>query len=93
MTVAESDERWAGLGRQACVTLAPLFTTIEHLDENLTPGLIELRARVENLHEVDERALETLGYRRAPGDGPGRRYRREDYDSTAYCLHVVTVGN
>ncbi len=99
MTIAEPDGRWAGLGRQACVVLAPLFRAIEHVGSTAVPGLparpvIDLLASVVDLDEVDDDALESLGYRAAPPDLPERLfYRREDYDSTAYHLHVVTAAS
>jgi len=99
VTIAEPDRRWADLGRQACVVLAPLFLAIEHVGSTAVPGLpakpvIDLMASVDDLDEVDGRALETLGYRPAPPDMPERLlYRREDYDSTAYHLHVVTAAS
>ena len=92
---AEPDERWDELGRQACLVLAPLFQTIEHVGSTSTAGpaaapVINLMASVDSLDDVDERALETFGYRTAPSEVRERRfYRREDYDSTAYHLHVV----
>ena len=98
MTVAEPDERWAELGRQACLALAPLFRTIEHVGSTAATGpaaqpVISLVASIDDLDDVDERALETFGYRTAPSEVRDRRfYRREDYDSTAYHLHV-TVRN
>lgn len=99
MTVAEPDERWAELGRQACVALAPLFRTIEHVDSTAAAGpadqpVINLMASIDNLDDVDERALETFGYRTAPSELRDRRfYRREDYDSTAYHLHVTVCDS
>lgn len=96
MTIAEPDPRWADLGRQACVVLAPLFLAIEHVGSTAVPGLpakpvIDLMASIEDLDEVNDPALETFGYRALPTDMPQRLfYRREDYDSTAYHLHVVT---
>ncbi|AGZ39662.1 GrpB family protein [Actinoplanes friuliensis] len=97
MTIAEPDERWAALGRQACVVLAPLFAEIEHVGSTAVPGLpakpvIDLMASLEDLDDVNDDALETLGYRMVRTDMPERLfYRREDYDSTAYHLHVVTA--
>lgn len=99
MTIAEPDPRWAGLGRQACVVLAPLFLAIEHIGSTAVPGLpakpvIDLMAAADDLDKVNDTALETLGYRAAPTDMPERLwYRREDYDSTAYHLHVVTAAS
>ncbi|MEV6598308.1 GrpB family protein [Actinoplanes sp. NPDC051346] len=97
MTIAEPDPRWAELGAQACVTLAPLFTAIEHIGDTAVPGLpakplIDLMAATDDLDDVNDDALETLGYRIQPAETPGQLlYRREDYDSTAYRLHVVTT--
>ena len=97
MTIAEPDRRWAGLGQQACLVLAPLFLAIEHVGSTAVPGLpakpvIDLMASVDDLDEVNTGALDTLGYRMESTDMPARLfYRREDYDSTAYHLHVVTA--
>ena len=97
MTIAEPDQRWADLGRQACVVLAPLFLAVEHVGSTAVPGLpaepvIDLMACIEDLDEVNDPALGTFGYRMEPTDMPQRLfYRREDYDSTAYHLHVVTA--
>ncbi|GGQ77798.1 GrpB family protein [Couchioplanes azureus] len=97
MTIADPDPRWAELGRQACVALAPLFTAIEHIGGTAVPGLpatpvIDLIAAADDLDEVNDDALETFGYRIHPTGPPGRLlYRREDYDSTAYHLHIVTT--
>ncbi|UQU63716.1 GrpB family protein [Couchioplanes caeruleus] len=97
MTIAEPDDRWSELGRQACVTLAPLFTAVEHVGSTAVPGLaakpvIDLMAALDELAEVNDPALQSLGYRLQPTDMPERLfYRREDYDSTAYHLHVVTA--
>jgi GrpB-like predicted nucleotidyltransferase (UPF0157 family) len=97
VTVAEPDERWAELGRTACVVLAPLFVEVEHIGSTAVPGLpakpiIDLMASTEDLDAVDDDALEALGYRMRPSVMPERLfYRREDYDSTAYHLHVVTT--
>ncbi|ROP29767.1 GrpB family protein [Couchioplanes caeruleus] len=97
MTIAEPDPRWAELGRQACVALAPLFTAIEHIGSTAVPGLpatpvIDLMAAVDDLDDVNDDALETFGYRMHPAELPDRLlYRREDYDSTAYHLYVVTT--
>jgi GrpB-like predicted nucleotidyltransferase (UPF0157 family) len=97
VTIAEPDQRWADLGRQACVVLAPLFLAVEHVGSTAVPGLpakpvIDLMACVDDLEEVNDPALETFGYRMVPADMPQRLfYRREDYDSTAYHLHVVTA--
>jgi GrpB-like predicted nucleotidyltransferase (UPF0157 family) len=97
VTIAEPDQRWADLGRQACVVLSPLFLAVEHVGSTAVPGLpakpvIDLMASIEDLEEVNDPALQTFGYRRAPIDMPLRLfYRREDYDSTAYHLHVVTA--
>jgi GrpB-like predicted nucleotidyltransferase (UPF0157 family) len=97
VTIAEPDRRWADRGRQACVVLAPLFLAVEHVGSTAVPGLaakpvIDLMASVDDLDAVDDDALETLGYRMVPTDMPQRLfYRREDYDSTAYHLHVVTA--
>ena len=99
MTIAEPDPRWAGLGRQACVVLAPLFLAIEHVGSTAVPGLpaeqvIDLIASIHGLDEVSDGTLETFGYRKVPTDLPERLiYRREDYDSTAYHLHVVTAAS
>jgi GrpB-like predicted nucleotidyltransferase (UPF0157 family) len=99
VTIAEPDPRWADLGRQACVVLAPLFLAIEHVGSTAVPGLpakpvIDLMASIEDLDEVNDPALETFGYRALPTDMPQRLfYRREDYDSTAYHLHVVTAAS
>ncbi|GAA3344548.1 GrpB family protein [Amorphoplanes nipponensis] len=99
MTIVEPEQRWADLGRQACVVLAPLFRAVEHVGSTAVPGLpaqpvIDLMAGVDDLDEVNDRALETLGYRGAATDMPQRLfYRREDYDSTAYHLHVVTAAS
>jgi GrpB-like predicted nucleotidyltransferase (UPF0157 family) len=99
VTISEPDPRWADLGRQACVVLAPLFLAIEHVGSTAVPGLpakpvIDLMASVHGLGEVNDGALETLGYRRTPAGMPDRLfYRREDYDSTAYHLHVVTAAS
>jgi len=98
VTLAEPDPRWAGLGRQACVALAPLFLAIEHVGSTAVPGLpakpvIDLMASVPELDEINDSTLETFGYRRVPTDMPERLfYRREDYDSTAYHLHVVAAA-
>jgi len=98
VTVAEPDERWAELGRQACVTLAPLFVAVEHIGSTAVPGLpakpvIDLMAAAAYLDEVNVEALAVLGYRIQEHDMPERLlYRREDYDSTAYHLHVVPAG-
>ncbi|BCJ51752.1 hypothetical protein Asp14428_32270 [Actinoplanes sp. NBRC 14428] len=97
MTIAEPDARWAELGRQACRTLAPLFVAVEHIGSTAVPGLpakpvIDLMAAVTDLEQINAGALETLGYRMEPTDMPERLFlRREDYDSTAYHLHVVTA--
>jgi GrpB-like predicted nucleotidyltransferase (UPF0157 family) len=97
VTVAEPDGRWAGLGRTACLVLQPLFVAIEHIGSTAVPGLpakpvIDLMASVDDLDEVDDGALAALGYRMLATGMPQRRfYRREDYDSTAYHLHVVTA--
>lgn len=97
MTVAEPDERWAELGRQACITLAPLFVAVEHIGSTAVPGLpakpvIDLMAAVTHLGDVNNDALESLGYRTRKHDMPDRHfYRREDYDSTAYHLHIVSA--
>jgi len=97
VTVAEPDERWAELGRQACVTLAPLFVAVEHIGSTAVPGLpakpvIDLMAAAAYLDEVNVEALAVLGYRIQEHDMPERLlYRREDYDSTAYHLHVVSA--
>jgi GrpB-like predicted nucleotidyltransferase (UPF0157 family) len=99
VTLAEPDPRWADLGRQACVVLAPLFLTIEHVGSTAVPGLpakpvIDLMASLHGLDEINEGSLETFGYRRMATDMPERLwYRREDYDSTAYHLHVVTAAS
>jgi len=99
VTISEPEQRWADLGRQACVVLAPLFVVIEHVGSTAVPGLpakpvIDLMAGLHDLDEVNGQALETLGYRSEPTDMPERLfYRREDYDSTAYHLHVVTVAS
>jgi len=98
VSIAEPDERWAELGRVACKALAPLFTAVEHVGSTAVPGLaakpvIDLMAALDDLAEVNDPALETLGYRLQPTDMPERLfYRREDYDSTAYHLHVVTTA-
>jgi GrpB-like predicted nucleotidyltransferase (UPF0157 family) len=97
VTIAEPDQRWADLGRQACVVLAPLFLAVEHVGSTAVPGLpakpvIDLMASLEDLDDVNTGALGTFGYRRLPTDMPQRLFfRREDYDSTAYHLHVVTA--
>jgi GrpB-like predicted nucleotidyltransferase (UPF0157 family) len=97
VTVAEPDPRWAERGRQACVVLGPLLVAVEHIGSTAVPGLpakpvIDLMAAVDDLDAVNDDALETLGYRMVATDMPGRLfYRREDYDSTAYHLHVVTA--
>jgi GrpB-like predicted nucleotidyltransferase (UPF0157 family) len=97
VTIAEPDPRWADLGRQACLVLAPLFLTIEHVGSTAVPGLpakpvIDLMASLHGLDEINEGTLETFGYRRMTTDMPDRLwFRREDYDSTAYHLHVVTA--
>jgi GrpB-like predicted nucleotidyltransferase (UPF0157 family) len=97
VTIKEPDERWADLGRRACMVLAPLFVHIEHIGSTAVPGLpaepvIDLMAALRKLDEVNTYALRTYGYRPAPTDMPQRLwYRREDYDSTAYHLHVVTA--
>ncbi|MGA5304541.1 GrpB family protein [Nucisporomicrobium flavum] len=97
MTIAEPDDRWSELGRQACLTLAPLFTAVEHVGSTAVPGLaakpvIDLMAALDELAKVNDPALQSLGYRLQPTDMPARLfYRREDYDSTAYHLHVVTA--
>lgn len=97
VTIAEPEARWAELGRQACITLAPLFSAVEHIGSTAVPGLpakpvIDLMAALDDLDEVNDGALESLGYRIQPADMPQRLfYRREDYDSTAYQLHVVTI--
>lgn len=97
VTIAEPDQRWAGLGRQACRVLGPLFLEIEHVGSTAVPGLpakpvIDLMASVDDLDEVDDDALESLGYKMLRSEMPERLfYRREDYDSTAYHLHVVTA--
>ena len=99
MSIAEPDERWAERGRVACKALAPLFTAVEHVGSTAVPGLaakpvIDLMAALDDLAEVNDPALETLGYRPQPTDMPERLfYRREDYDSTAYHLHVVPAGS
>jgi len=99
VTIAEPDQRWADRGRQACVVLAPLFLAVEHIGSTAVPGLpakpvIDLMASLARLGEVDDDALRTLGYRMVPTDMPERLfYRREDYDSTAYHLHVVPVDS
>ena len=59
MTIAEPDPRWADLGRQACVVLAPLFLTIEHVGSTAVPGLpakpvIDLMASLHGLDEINE---------------------------------------
>jgi GrpB-like predicted nucleotidyltransferase (UPF0157 family) len=97
VTIAEPDERWAALGRLACVVLAPLFLEIEHVGSTAVPGLpakpvIDLMASIDDLDDVNNQALGTLGYQRVRSDMPDRLfYRREDYDSTGYHLHVVTA--
>jgi GrpB-like predicted nucleotidyltransferase (UPF0157 family) len=97
VTITEPDRRWADLGRQACVVLGPLFLAVEHVGSTAVPGLpakpvIDLMASLPGLDEVNEGTLETFGYRKVPTDMPERLfYRREDYDSTAYHLHVVTA--
>jgi len=97
VTIAEPDERWAHLGQRACLVLAPLFVSIEHIGSTAVPGLpaqpvIDLMAALDKLDEVNVDALRTFGYRAAPTDLPERLwFRREDYDSTAYHLHVVTA--
>jgi GrpB-like predicted nucleotidyltransferase (UPF0157 family) len=99
VTISEPDPRWADRGRQACVVLAPLFLAIEHIGSTAVPGLpaepiIDLMAAIHGLDEVNDRTLETFGYRKAANGMPGRLfYRREDYDSTAYHLHVVTAAS
>ena len=99
MTISEPDPRWADLGRQACVVLAPLFLAIEHVGSTAVPGLpakpvIDLMASLHGLDEINDGTLETFGYRKVPTDMPERLfYRREDYDSTAYHLHVVTAAS
>jgi GrpB-like predicted nucleotidyltransferase (UPF0157 family) len=99
VTVAEPDERWGELGRQACFALAPLFLAIEHIGSTAVPGLpakpvIDLMASIDHLDDVDDHTLETFGYRTVPTDMPERLfYRREDYDSTAYHLHVVPAAS
>jgi len=97
VTISEPDGRWADLGRHACVVLAPLFLAIEHVGSTAVPGLpakpvIDLMACLHGLDEANDGTLETFGYRRASSGMPDRLfYRREDYDSTAYHLHVVTA--
>jgi GrpB-like predicted nucleotidyltransferase (UPF0157 family) len=97
VSIVEPDERWPALGRQACLVLAPLFVAVEHVGSTAVPGLpakpvIDLMASLPRLGEVNDDALRTLGYRMTPSGMPERLfYRREDYDSTAYHLHVVTV--
>jgi GrpB-like predicted nucleotidyltransferase (UPF0157 family) len=99
VTLSEPDQRWAERGRQACVVLAPLFLAIEHVGSTAVPGLpakpvIDLMGSIHGLDEVNEGTLETFGYRKVPTDMPDRLfYRREDYDSTAYHLHVVTAAS
>ena len=99
MTIAEPDPRWADLGRQACVVLAPLFVAVEHVGSTAVPGLpakpvIDLMASLDDLEEVNDPALGTFGYRKMVTDMPERLfYRREDYDSTAYHLHIVSTGS
>ena len=99
MTISDPDPRWTERGRQACVVLAPLFVAVEHVGSTAVPGLaakpvIDLMASLAHLDEVNDDALETLGYRMVPTDMPQRLfYRREDYDSTAYHLHIVTVAS
>jgi GrpB-like predicted nucleotidyltransferase (UPF0157 family) len=99
VTISEPDHRWADLGRQACAVLAPLFLAIEHVGSTAVPGLpakpvIDLMASIHGLDEVSDGTLETFGYRKVPTDMPDRLfYRREDYDSTAYHLHVVTSAS
>ncbi|MFI5492969.1 GrpB family protein [Actinoplanes sp. NPDC051859] len=98
MTLPEPDVRWAELGRLACGTLAPLFAAIEHVGSTAVPGLparpeIDLLAAAADLDEIDEAALATLGYRNRLEREPDElRYRREDYDSTAYLLHIVPAS-
>ncbi|GID98469.1 GrpB family protein [Amorphoplanes digitatis] len=97
MTIAEPEERWAALGRRACVVLAPLFLEIEHVGSTAVPGLpakpiIDLMASVDHLDDVNNQTLATYGYQAVRSDMPARLfYRREDYDSTGYHLHVVTA--
>lgn len=97
MTVAEPDPRWAERGQQAVSVLAPLFDEIEHIGSTAVPGLaakpvIDLLAAAPDLDEVNDDALASLGYRHEPSSMPDRLlYRREDYDSLRYHLHVVTT--
>ena len=97
MTISEPDPQWADRGRQACAVLRPLFLAIEHIGSTAVPGLpaepvIDLMAGIHGLDEVKDSTLETFGYRKVPTDMPNRLfYRREDYDSTAYHLHVVSA--
>jgi GrpB-like predicted nucleotidyltransferase (UPF0157 family) len=97
VTVTEPDERWAELGHRACVALAPLFVAVEHIGSTAVPGLpakpvIDLMAAAAYLDEVNNEALAVLGYRIQEHDMPERLwYRREDYDSTAFHLHVVAA--
>jgi GrpB-like predicted nucleotidyltransferase (UPF0157 family) len=99
VTISDPDPRWAEQGRQACVVLAPLFVAVEHVGSTAVPGLaakpvIDLMASLTHLDEVNHDALGNLGYRMVPTDMPQRLfYRREDYDSTAYHLHIVTVAS
>lgn len=97
MTITGPDERWAELGRQACKSLAPYFVAVEHIGSTAVPGLpakpvIDLMAAAEELDDLDDEVLLHFGYRFEPTAMPERlEYRREDYDSTAYHLHVVTT--
>lgn len=97
MTVIEPDRRWIELGRRACRALRPHFAAVEHIGSTAVPGLpakpeIDLMAAAEQLDEVSEATLRTFGYR-LQGEAPDERllFRREDYDSTIYSLHVVTA--
>ncbi|WP_306215527.1 GrpB family protein [Actinoplanes sp. RD1] len=99
MTITEPDERWAELGRQECKVLAPYFRAVEHIGSTAVPGLpakpvIDVLAAHEDLDDVNDDRLETFGYRLQPATMPDRLwYRRENYDSLAFHLHVVTVDS
>ena len=95
--ISEPDERWAALGKTACMALAPLFTEVEHVGSTAVPGLaakpvIDLMASVGDLDDTDADALDRMGFLLVPTEMPERLFfRREDPAGPTYHLHVVTV--
>ena len=102
MTIAEPEQRWAELGRQACLTLAPLFSAVEHIGSTAVPGLpakpiIDLQLSVARIDPVEayREPLERLGYLFVPDpESPDfHLFARPAERPRTHHLHVCESGS